>query len=236
MNQIVAHRGWSSKAPENTMASINLALEEEKIDMIEIDVQLTKDNVLVVVHDFVLERTSNGKGYIDDYTLAELRQLDFGSWFSSVFKGEKIPTLKEVLEKVNGKKGVIIEIKRCMDKYPYIAKEICNLLNTYKYKDKVLIKSFDHQVIKEVTQIDNTLKVGLLIYGKLTLLMEQIKYTGASFLSINYHYIDEKLVKESYANNVQLFAWTVNEEVAIDRIKKLDRNIYIITDIPQKLI
>ncbi|MGV2720137.1 UNVERIFIED_CONTAM: glycerophosphodiester phosphodiesterase family protein, partial [Klebsiella pneumoniae] len=77
----MAHRGWSGKAPENTMAAIQLALAEPAIQAMEIDVQLTRDGVPVLIHDFTLERTTNGSGLVKDHTLEELRQLDAGKWF-----------------------------------------------------------------------------------------------------------------------------------------------------------
>lgn len=97
MTKIIAHRGASNDAPENTMAAFELALEQ-MADGIECDVHLARDNKLAVVHDHQLGRTMPGKGYIRDYSLAELQELDCGSWFSTEFKSQKIPELRDVLK------------------------------------------------------------------------------------------------------------------------------------------
>ncbi len=108
--KIVAHRGANKFAPENTLAAIKKALDIG-VDMIEIDVHLTKDNQLIVIHDETLERTTNGSGRISGHTLLELKELDAGSWFSKDFIGEPLPTLDEVLEVINGQTTCLIEIK-----------------------------------------------------------------------------------------------------------------------------
>ncbi|WP_051330968.1 glycerophosphodiester phosphodiesterase family protein [Aneurinibacillus terranovensis] len=96
-NACIAHRGWSGRAPENTLAAIKKAIYHPAIDGIEIDVQMSLDGVPVVIHDYTLERTTTGTGYVGSYTLTELKKLDAGTWFSSSFAGETIPTLEEVL-------------------------------------------------------------------------------------------------------------------------------------------
>ena len=107
---VVAHRGFSGAAPENTLAAFRKAIEAGS-DMIELDIQLSKDGKIVVIHDETLERTTDGQGRVADRTFPEIRKLDAGSWFGSQFSGEKIPTLQEVLELAKGKVLVNIEIK-----------------------------------------------------------------------------------------------------------------------------
>jgi glycerophosphoryl diester phosphodiesterase len=235
MNPIVAHRGWSSKAPENTLASVKLALEEEKIDVIEIDIHMTKDEVIVVAHDFILGRTANGSGYISNYTYKELLKYDFGSWFSEKFIGERIPRLEEILEITDGKKELIIEIKNGANKYLNIAEKLCSLLRDYKYKDKIRVKSFNHEVIKEISEIESSIKTGLLIYGMPILLKEQINYTKTSFISMNYEYITKDLVENLIKTDIDVMAWTVNTKEDIENIKNISKEIYIVTDYPQNI-
>lgn len=107
----IAHRGYSSQAPENTLSAIELALKNQQIYGIEIDVQLTRDSIPVVIHDFVVDRVTDGNGFVKDYEYNDLKKLDAGSWFDDNFKTEKIPTLEEVLELIGNKKKIIIEIK-----------------------------------------------------------------------------------------------------------------------------
>ena len=112
---VVAHRGCSGRAPENTIAAFEMALEQGS-DMIECDVRLTKDEEVVVFHDRALDRTTNGKGPVEQRTLEELKRLDAGSWFSSKFSGERIPTLSEVLHLLEGRAFLNIELKTDSDR------------------------------------------------------------------------------------------------------------------------
>ena len=107
---IVAHRGSSWAAPENTVAAFTQAIND-RADAVELDVQLTRDGEIVVFHDRRLERTTNGKGFLREHLLKDLRRLSAGAWFSSRFSSEKIPTLKEVFELMKGTIGINIEIK-----------------------------------------------------------------------------------------------------------------------------
>lgn len=107
---VVAHRGDLEHFPENTLSAFESAIDLGA-DAIELDVFLTKDGELVVVHDHILERTTNGTGYVGDLTLSELRRLDAGSWFGERFRGERIPTLGEVLELGNGRVRFELELR-----------------------------------------------------------------------------------------------------------------------------
>jgi len=106
----VAHRGGAAYAPENTMAAFMNGFEL-KADFIELDVAMTKDGVLIVIHDDTVDRTTNGTGKVVDLTYDYIRTLDAGSWFSPEFAGEHVPTLGEVLDAFRGKIGILIEIK-----------------------------------------------------------------------------------------------------------------------------
>lgn len=107
---IIAHRGASAYAPENTPAAFSLALEMGA-GHIELDVHLSSDGQVVVIHDAAVDRTTNGSGPVAGYTLAELRKLDAGSWFAPEFGGERIPTLAETLELCRGRARLHVEIK-----------------------------------------------------------------------------------------------------------------------------
>ncbi|KJF27416.1 hypothetical protein TZ02_08700 [Clostridium aceticum] len=228
----MAHRGWSSRGPENTLYAIELALKEKKIDKIEIDVQMTKDGIIVLHHDFELGRTSNGKGLISEYSYEELLKLDFGGWFSADFTGERILTLKEVLDLIGNTKDLIIEIKKGGSMYPHIATELCHVLKPYSLKN-IYVKSFNHEVVKEVADINHKIKTGILIYGKPVLLKEQMKYAKASFVSIAYPYITKELLDHLYQDKIEVMVWTVDNKKHMEDIKKLDKGIGIITNYPE---
>jgi glycerophosphoryl diester phosphodiesterase len=106
----IAHRGYRAKYPENTLIAFQAALDAG-VQMIELDVALSRDRKLVVIHDATLERTTNGKGAVSDHTLAQLKQLDAGGWFHARFAGEHLPELSEVLDLVDGQVMINIEIK-----------------------------------------------------------------------------------------------------------------------------
>ena len=107
---VIGHRGYPAKYPENTLAAFEAAIEAGAI-MIELDVMLSRDRKVVVIHDATLDRTTNGKGNVADFTLAELKQLDAGSWLDAQFADQQIPELSEVLDLINSRAYVNIEIK-----------------------------------------------------------------------------------------------------------------------------
>lgn len=235
MNPCIAHRGWSGRAPENTLAAIGLALEEEGISKIEMDVHLTKDRKIVVAHDYFLGRTSNGKGLIKDHTYEELAKLDFGGWFSEEYIGEKIPLLEDVFTLVDGKKDLVIEVKSAGDLYSNFEEILVKTLKDYHYRDTLWIKSFDHVTMKKIKKIDMGLKTGLLMAGRETLLMEQIHYTWSDFVSIAYPYLNQDLFHEIKKAGVAIMTWTVDEPRDIEKIKALSKEIMIITNYPDRV-
>ncbi len=146
---IIAHRGESFDAPENTLASINLAWQRNA-EAVEIDVHLSKDNNVVVIHDANTKRTAGKNKKISLQTLGELKKLDAGSWKNKKWKNEKIPTLKEVLATVPKNKKIIIEIKSNKNILPYLKKDIDN--SNLKIEQVEFI-SFDYSTIAEVKKI-----------------------------------------------------------------------------------
>lgn len=236
MNLCMAHRGWSGAAPENTMAAIKQVLTEPRIQAIEIDVQLSKDGVPVIIHDFTLERTTTGKGYVKDHTYEELHELDAGSWFEEKFSAEKIPTFEEVLVEVQGKCRLNIELKTAGGMYPDIERKVLDLLNQYQMKSEVMITSFDHEVIKQLHQLDPTFTTGLIVYGKPTLIREQLKETGATILSIAYSYLTPEFVTSIINEGIQVVAWTIDDRKDIETIMGYHPQIQICTNYPDRMI
>lgn len=144
---IVAHRGSSGTAPENTMSSIRSAIEAGAL-MVEVDVQLTKDDQVVLMHDPVLGRTTNGKGYIRTKTLQELQTLDAGTWFNAQFSGEHIPLLSEALGYLKQHKTCVnIEIKPPQKEDDHISRllAIIESVQTLNMQEVTLFSSFHHE-------------------------------------------------------------------------------------------
>ena len=151
---VVAHRGLSASAPENTMAAFRLAAEAG-CDLIEFDVHLTKDDQLVVIHDDTLDRTTNGTGYVRDHTLAEITALD-ASYGMAPFAGARVPSLDEVVRfSIEARVALSLEIKQPAPitgraKYPKIAARVADVLASHDLVARTLVHSFDQPTIKEL--------------------------------------------------------------------------------------
>lgn len=236
INPCMAHRGWSSKAPENTLTAIQLAVENESISYLELDVQLTKDGIPVLMHDFTLERTTNGQGLVKDRRYEELSILDAGSWFGEAFVGEKIPTLEEVFQLVQGKKILNLELKKTPSIYHGLEEKVLALIKQYNLYNSVYLTSFDHECIKRIRELDDQIETGLIILGSPTLLEEQLRETGASALSIAYPYLTKELVTAMMAQGVRMTAWTVNDREHITWLQGMHEELIICTDKPELMI
>ncbi len=159
--KIVAHRGDMEHFPENTLASFQSAIDKGA-DVIELDVHQTKDNEIVVHHDFYLDRHTNGQGFIGDHTLKELKRLDAGSWFDESFSSENIPTLLEVLEIGKGKTRFEIEIKTPSK---FFAKNVIKLIESNNLTDKVEITCQQRLLISTINLINTKIDFGLILYS-----------------------------------------------------------------------
>lgn len=158
---IIGHRGAASLAPENTLASFKKAWEKGA-EMVELDVHRTKDGHLVVIHDDKVDRTTDGKGLVKNLTLKEIKALDAGSWFSYEFKGEKVPTLEEVMDWSCGKIYLDIEVKNSTQ-YPGIEKDIAGLIEKKKMEKDVIVTSFDPGCIKKLEKLNDEISSGALL-------------------------------------------------------------------------
>ena len=154
---IVAHRGDSMHAPENTIAAFEQAISKGA-DAVELDVHLTKDNELVVHHDFYLGRTNNGTGFISDFTFAELSTLDAGSWFDSAFATEKLPTLQEVLRLGKGKIRFEIELKGTSKR---LLDRVIATITNEKVSDIVELTSSHIPLLIQASKTDPSLRLGM---------------------------------------------------------------------------
>lgn len=147
----IAHRGGMKYAPGNTLAAFKNVVNIGDIDYVELDVHLSADGELIVIHDPTVNRTTDGRGKVAKMTTEELKQLDAGIKFSPEFKGEKIPTLREVLEEVSEEIGVVIEIK---GQNPQIGPKVAELIDELEIPDRVLIHAFSPEVIKKFRELE----------------------------------------------------------------------------------
>ena len=156
-----AHRGGRRWAPENTLSAFRKSVELG-VDGIELDIHKCKSGELVVIHDDTVNRTTGGTGRVKEMTWSELSALDAGSWYDKKFAGEKLPLLKEVLDLVNGKLTINVEIKNCPTIYPGIDDDLIAMLEHYPYPEKIVISSFDHGVIHSIASKTKKYKLALL--------------------------------------------------------------------------
>lgn len=225
----VAHRGASGYAPEHTITSYKLG-DKMDGDYIEIDLQMTKDGQLIAMHDETLDRTTNGTGFVKDYTLREIKKLDAGSWFNEKYPeyareeyvGLQVPTLEEVFKKLGKHKKYYIETKS-PDVYPGMEEELVRLINKYKINKKtLLLQSFSPDSLLKLHSLDPKLKlVQLISYkSKATITDEEIDYvkTYAVGIGPNHTYLNEAYVQKVVQNGLDIHPYTVNTK---ERMKTL---------------
>jgi len=241
--KIIAHRGGSNLAPENTMAAFQNALNLG-VDMIEIDIEQTIDSVVVVIHDTKVDRTTNGKGKVDSLTYSYIKTLDAGSWYDSRFKGEKISTLEEVLQAVNGKATVLIEIKSGDELYPGIEKRTVEAIQHFNAHSWTIVQSFNKKTVERVKILDNKIVTYYLLgrnfmsyYHSLQAKIKKNKIQEFLYDGIAVHYsmLNAASVDSVKQMGLGVFTWTVDEED--DMTKMIEFGVDgIITDSPDKLI
>jgi glycerophosphoryl diester phosphodiesterase len=232
--KIIAHRGFSGRAPENTMAAF-LAAIEFGVDGLELDVHRSKDGELVVCHDEAVERTTNGNGYIQDLTWDELRQLDAGGWYDPKFAGERLPRLDSVLSEVK-RAGILlnIEMKTNIYVYPGIEAQVVQLLQQYDLVDQCIISSFNHFTLIRVSQILPELKTAILYIEHLYKPWGYAKTIGAIALHPNYQTVTPELVTGAGRSGIIVNPWTVNEPEQIRRMIDCGVNA-VITNYPDRV-
>jgi len=155
---VIAHRGASGRAPENTLVALRLAVESGA-RMIELDVQFTSDRKQIVFHDHVLGRTTNGHGHVKNTTFDSIRSLDAGTWFDPAFSGERVPSLEEALALLRDHVYLNIELKPITDQHTAL-EDIADLVATIKrfdYQQYMVFSSFDHNALRMVKNVDPTL-------------------------------------------------------------------------------
>lgn len=219
---IIAHRGASGYAPENTLAAFKKALDQNCTG-IEFDVQMTKDGEIIVCHDYTVERTTNGSGHIKNLTLAEIKELDAGLWFDKKFAGEEIPTLEEIFEIVPPGVLMNIEIKNLAAERRDIEKEVVDLVVKHGRIDDVIISSFDHLSLKTVREINKHIKIGVLLYAYLLDPWSYIKAHDFDAYSIHpaEEYLHKDFVKEAHEHGYKIFCYTVNDKETANAMYKM---------------
>jgi len=241
--EIIAHRGFSGVTPENTIASIKKAMEIG-VDKIEIDVHLTKYNKVVVIHDASIDRTTNGKGKVKDYTLEEIRNFDAGSWFSKEYASERIPTLDEVIKLINGQTELLIELKSDKDSNHEIEKAVIEIINKNNASKWCIAQSFNGNIINKINSIDSNIKVEKLYAFKTPIIYfyfdgcktakKPSKYKETQAINIGYKSASRSFIKRIHKIGKKVNVYTVNDEKTMKKL--IDKGVDgIITNYPNKL-
>lgn len=232
---IFGHRGSAETHPENTMVSFEAAYEAGA-DGVELDVQLSKDLVPVVIHDETVDRTTNGKGWVKDLTVAELKNLDAGSWFDPSCSGATIPILEEVLEWIASTPLLLnIELKSGVVRYPQIEERVLSLVKKYQLIDRVIISSFNHYSLVEIRQLDPTIETAILFMEGLYEPWNYAKSVGAKGLHCFLPVAVPELLIGAKQAGTPVRPFTVNEDKHIAALIKNGVDA-LITDCPEKAV
>ncbi|MGG3573965.1 glycerophosphodiester phosphodiesterase [Bacillus gobiensis] len=225
----VSHRGASGYAPEHTLVSYEKG-EKMHGDYIEVDLQMTKDGKLIAMHDETVDRTTNGTGRVKDYTLAQIKQLDAGSWFNEAYpqyanpdyEGLKVPTLEEVFQKFGKNAKYYIETKS-PDVYPGMEKELLRLVNKYDInKDTLLVQSFSSLSLLKMHELDPSVKLVQLLSYKSNAVITDAEIAAIKEYAVgvgpNHTYLNQEYVRKVVDSGLEIHPYTVNDK---GRMKQL---------------
>ena len=207
-----AHRGASGTMPENTMPSFEKAVKMGA-DGLELDIQLTKDDKIVVCHDEKIDRTSNGKGYLKDYTFAELRKFSFDNGMKS-FAGTKIPTIEEVFDLIKDTEMTVnIELKTSKFAYDGIEEKILETVEKYGLNDRIIYSCFNHYTIKKIQELNPAARTAFLISdGFVEMPAYAAKHKVEALHPSKYILQLPDFMEECEKEGVKVNAWTINRE------------------------
>jgi glycerophosphoryl diester phosphodiesterase len=216
---IFGHRGASKYAPENTLASFMLSFKSGA-PAIELDAMLSADQEVVVIHDHMVDRTTNGSGYINQMNLEQLKKLDAGIKFSHKFKGEKIPTLDEVLESISADLLVNIELKNYHSLDDSLVHRVCEIVKKHDKANSTFFSSFYSGNLFKVRKIFPDAPVALITMGGVLGKIESspfLRWISPNFINPEYHLVDnERIVKEHFSHR-RVNVWTVDNPDEIIR-------------------
>ncbi len=224
--QITAHRGSSKTAPENTMAAIKAAVEE-MADWVEMDVQMTRDQILVLAHDATLKRVAGINQPVSSFTWEELQLLEVGSWFSPEFAGERIPLLEDALEYCRGRINLNIEIKN-VGRDSRMPEKVVKMILDGGMAEQCVITSTSLDYLKQVKQQAPQVRTGYILsaaYG------DFYSLEAIDFISIRASFVNRRLVEQAHAQGKAVHAWTVNSKGEMERLYRMGVD-NMITDYP----
>ncbi len=203
--EIIAHRGASKAAPENTMAAIRKAIEDQT-DWVEIDVQETVDGEVIVFHDSDFMKLAGRDLKVWDATMAELKDIDIGSWFAPEFKNERVPTLDEVLAECKGKAGVTIELKY-YGHDQQLEQRVVDIVEARDMASEIVVMSLKVDAVQKMKSMRPNWRAGLLM----SVAAGDLKNVGADFLAVNAGFVNRRFVASAHDRGQDVYVWTVND-------------------------
>lgn len=229
----IAHRGFKSKFPENTKIAFEKAIDVGA-DGVEFDVHLTKDRKVVIIHDERLDRTSNGKGLVKDFTLEELKKLNMSKNYENI-KTQEILTLREYFQIVKDLNFITnVELKNSIYDYKGIEEEVNKIIKEFNLEKNVIISSFNHDSVMKFKEINHKIKCGLLVDCKLYKPWEYMKDMAIEYYHPSAYLVDEELVYNLRNEGIYVNVWFGNEPHNFQRLIDLGVN-GIITDYPDEI-
>ena len=209
----IAHRGFKGKYPENTLLSFKKAIEVGAHGM-EFDIQFTKDKEVVIIHDETLDRTTDGTGYVKDYTLNELKTFNASKCFEKEFGFNAIPTLEEYFIMVANEDIISnIELKNSIFPYEGMEEKVCDLISKYNMESKVIISSFNHHSIMKVKEINENIECGLLVASCIVNPGEYVKKLGIENFHPTAYCLTKDEVSRIQSFGIKVNAWIGNIDV-----------------------
>jgi glycerophosphoryl diester phosphodiesterase len=208
-----AHRGASHDAPANTLAAFLLAAELGA-DGIELDVQLSLDGEVVVIHDTSVDATTDGQGLVREKTLSELQALDAGSWFDPIYAGQRIPTLQEVIDLVGHRLLLNIELKTAGVRDDGLAAAVVAIIDRNHLMERVIVSSFDPLALRRVKRLDSRVPVGLLYSPDQPYVLRKLwlrRFLTLDALHPDHTMVDTDFVCWAKPYGYRINTWTVDE-------------------------
>jgi len=230
---IIAHRGASAYAPENTLSAFKLALQQGA-DAIELDTKLTADGQVIVIHDQTVDRTTPYSGQVKEFTLSEIRKLDAGSHFDITFRGEKIPTLEDVLQTVGQLTYLNIELTNYSSIFDELPQKVALLVKKYELTQRVIFSSFSFINLLRIRGLIPDASIGLLAHpGWKGFLVRSGLGLWLDYQSLHIHAHDAtpQLIEEIHRKNRKVFVYTINQEKDIKTTLQMEVDA-IFTDDP----
>lgn len=231
---VLGHRGASAYAPMNTLPAFELALELGA-DGVELDVHLSKDGALIILHDFTVDHTTNSSGYVRDMTLAELKLLDAGSRFGEKFKGTQIPTLDEVFESVGNKLFINVEIKSETQETDGVEQAVADCIVRHGVQRTVLVSSFNPLALQRFRQIMPDIPIGYLHAPNWTFSPEVMEQVPHEARHPHHTIIDAPYMEWARKHSYRVNTWTVNDPARAIELRNLGVDA-IITDKPDVIL